>query len=254
MIRTIRRISAVTALAAAVLATPAAADRGEDPDDVAPATAPGKGNVVGTVKARSHKDFLEKVQQGGGGGYIREEAGEGGGGFQYTPEMVDYEQLEGIYVALLGPATPPATHELTVGPVGFSRRSLALATGDVIRITNQTDGPLTFFVADPDSDAFQELPPTAPGAVGEMKVEIAGDLELAADENERLVAALLVRPGLRSRRIASGDDYLFKDLDPGLYRLLFWYWRLGYLERDVAVEPDAEVRADATLSVDTIVK
>ena len=44
------------------------------------------------------------------------------------------------------------------------------------------------------------------------------------------------------------------NVQPGPYRLTFWYWRLGRLYSDVTALANQSVRKDATLAVDTLVR
>ena len=92
------------------------------------------------------------------------------------------------------------------------------------------------------------------GAVGEVRVIIEGRLELGTDEDERLVAHVLARRGLRALSVTSGGNYAFNDLDPGDYRMTFWYWRLGSLERSVKLLAGHATRVDEVLSVDRTVR
>ena len=98
------------------------------------------------------------------------------------------------------------------------------------------------------------IPAIPAGATGEVRVSIEGLLELGADENERLVGHVLARRGLRALAVASGENYAFNDLDPGKYRMTFWYWRLGSLERSVNLQAGKATRLDEVLSVDRTVR
>ena len=65
---------------------------------------------------------------------------------------------------------------------------------------------------------------------------------------------MLSREGLQSRRIRSGSTYDFRDMPPGEYDLLFWFWRLGALNQKVTIVAGEHTRVNGVLSVDTIVR
>tara|TARA_B100000315_G_scaffold246224_1_gene273275 strand:+ start:484 stop:873 length:390 start_codon:yes stop_codon:yes gene_type:complete len=129
-----------------------------------------------------------------------------------------------------------------------------VAKGDTIRITNGTSKPLTFFLADINGDGIQEILLLPPGNSADMMVELVGDLELTTDEDDKLITAVLSREGLQSRRVRSGSLYTFRNMKPGEYGLMFWFWRLGYLKRKVTIEADDHTNVNGILSVDTIVR
>lgn len=214
----------------------------------------GLGNIYGTVSVRSHKAIIAKAETATGnvaGDYETTDDGK----LVYTKTMVNYDDLDEIYVGIIGANSKRGMiHNLKASDRGIIPRSIALATGDVIRITNGSSKPLTFFLAGLTSDAFDELPPLAPGASGNLTVGSSGEFELGTDEDERVTAAVLVRPGMAVKRISSGSSYLFKNLKPGRYRMLFWYWRLGIMERRVSVKADQSTKQSATLAVDTLVR
>ena len=226
----------------------------------APRLAEGMGSVYGDVTARPHKDYLKKAKEqardttpssSDDGKY----ATSADGSIVYNDTMVNYERID-IYAILLNPAAKPGrVHEVEAeNDGGLAPPALAVAKGDVIRIENGTSKPLTFFLADINGDAIQDLPELAPGATADMTVELVGDLELTTDEDERLSVAVLSREGLQSQRIQSGSSYDFFDMPPGEYDLLFWFWRLGSLSQRVTIVAGEHTRVDGVLSVDTIVR
>ncbi len=213
-------------------------DPDQDPAD-------GKGTVYGEVTARPHKDYVKKAQE------MAKNAGPGevdqygnpiptDGKLNFDEKMVNYN-LAKVFAILVNPAAKPdeEEHEVEVEEdEGMTPRALAVAKGDVIEIENDSGKPLTFFLADTNSDAIQELPVIPAGDSAEIKVELVGDLVLTTDEDERFTTAVLSREGLRSQKVRSGSLYTFRDLDPGQYELLFWYWRLGYLKKTITIEAD----------------
>jgi hypothetical protein len=207
-------------------------------------TQKGMGNIHGRVTARPHKDYVAKAKAKSDakirGDYDTTEDGS----LVYNATMVNYDELDDVYVGLIGANRKPGSvHALKAEDDGFTPSSVALAVGDFLRITNAASRPLTFFLAGISSDAFDELPALAPGASGEIKITSSGGFELAADEDERISAAILARLGMQVQRISSGAHYKFINLKPGEYRMLFWYWRLlGTVERKVVVAADRSGR------------
>lgn len=214
-----------------------------------PEVAPGESAIVGVVTARAHSEVLAKR--------ARDE--------QFIPQYdrsgivadsraIDYGSLRDIHVGLVDPARKAGTaHDITFLSDGPKQESLAIALGDTLRIRNGTDRPLTFFLAATDSDAFQDIARIGPGATREVAVRVGGRLDLTTDEDQRLVSHLLVRRGLRSVDIASGESFAFRGLDPGTYNLVIWHWRVGKIERTVRLQPGRVSRVDEVLSVDRTV-
>jgi hypothetical protein len=212
----------------------------------------GMGAVVGKIETRAHKEMIKKAKSDEGfGGYGPTPDGK----IKYSDKMVNYDKLDDIYVGLISPgASPNSATVVTATEDGLIPRAIAIGTGNRIRITNATSTPLTFYVVDPNSDAIEEISPLAPGASGEIPVPMEGLLEIAADERDDMVTAVLSRRGMQVRRVASGKYYSFADLPPGDYRLVFWYWRLGMLERRVLIEADKVAEVNEYLSVDHLYK
>ncbi len=209
--------------------------------------ASGMGAVVGKVETRAHKDMIKKAKTSGS------EYASTDGKIRYSDKMVNYDKLDDIYVGLVSsPNAAQAPTVLTSTENGFDPRALAIDTGSRILINNATSQSLTFYVVDPNSDAIEEIPPVAPGGNGELIVPMKGLLEIATDERDDLVSAVLSLPGMQVRRVASGKYYTFNDLTPGSYRLVFWYWRLGMLERPVSIKADTVLEVNEYLSVDRL--
>ncbi|MEE8352142.1 MAG: hypothetical protein V3R37_08145 [Rhodospirillales bacterium] len=218
----------------------------------------GKGSIQGVVTARAHKDLVAKVKAlsetpealANINPYVASD-----GSIIYTFDMVNYRSLEEIFVGYVNPGgVASITHKLKIDEDRFQPRSLAIATGDILKIENDTDEPLTFYVAKEDSDEILETDTIPPDETGTITVTLEGLLELGADENDKSVTHLLSLPNLVSNKMESGDDYKFEGLAPGDYRMVFWFWRLGMLERTVTVTPSKPARVDQVLSVDTMVR
>ena len=211
----------------------------------------GKGNIFGQVDARPHKEFLAKAQNTETGEYMVHGADK----ITFTPEMVNYDALDEIYVGLIHPdPIDPAKHVLTIANDHPSLRSILVGQGDVLKVRNDSARTLSFYLIDPASDDIQEYPALRTGQTAELPVNLEGSLELGADEDDALVVNILSVKNLVSRQVKSGGLYEFTRLDPGTYDVLFWFWRLGRIERRVVVQPDTNNRIDETLSVDRIIR
>jgi hypothetical protein len=207
--------------------------------------------VYGTVTARAHKALLAKWERTEEGPY-----GAAQGMVVDLPDgAIDYGRLSGIHVGLIDAGyAGGTTHDVSISDVGARPDSLAVAVGDVIRVRNATAGSLTAFLAATEGEGFQELSTIAPGAAAQVRVEIEGLLELGVDENDRVAVPVMSRRGLRSVRVESGGNYVFNRLAPGAYRMTFWYWRLGSVERSVKLAAGTATRVDEVLSVDRTVR
>ena len=212
-----------------------------------PQVVPGKSAVYGVVKTESHKDLIAKAAKNIDVEYSI------GGKIVYNKDMVNYNNIGEIYVCLIDPNfTGGKEHSLVVRDSGFSLRSLALALGDKLRIKNETSRTQNFFMADL-GDGFQMFPPIGPGKERSITVNLTGDIELGSEEDDRLIVSILSRAGLISRRIASGQSYAFESLEPNAYGIMFWFWRLGYIEKRFVAEAGKNSRMNQTLSVDRII-
>ena len=222
----------------------------------APKVIPGKGAVYGTVETRPHKEFVAKVTKPDMFSTDPQYVTASDGRIVFSADMVNYNELDDVHVGIIGGprAQNPRTHRLVVGAKGPEPRSLALAPGDLLQIQNSTPAALTLFLSDrDDDDKFQDIPALEPGGSRTVAIALAGNLEINSEDDERFRVAILSRHGLLARRLRSGAPYQFTNLEPGSYRILFWYWRLGMLEHQVQVEPGRNLRLDETLSVDRIV-
>lgn len=216
--------------------------------------APGTGAVTGTLTSAPHKDLMAKATSEANamstGSYVHADAT---GRIYYDEKMINYEILDELYAGLIVPGRrQPVSHAMSAGGGGLSPRSVALAKGDRLRLTNATKDVLTFFVTD-TGGGIVEFAPLGPGASGEAVIDLEGPLEIGADERANMTGSLLSRPGLAVRVVKSGGRYVFKDLAPGTYDMVFWYWRLGSLERRAKVTPGTIVEINEKLSVDRTV-
>lgn len=217
----------------------------------APAIVPGKGAIYGIVSADSHKAIVEKAASGIDAEYSAED-----GKIVYTKEMINYRNLEELYVCLIDPNySGGKEHLLVMDESGMSLRSLALAKGDKLRVRNSTPRTQDVFVSaiDDTEQGFQAFPPLRPGTESVFTITVEGDLEFRSEEDEHLVTSLLSRNGLIGRRQSSGSFYAFERLAPGTYDVLFWFWRLGYVQHRIDVRTGQNVRLDQTLSVDRVI-
>lgn len=211
------------------------------------------GAIYGLVKAKGHKDVLAKWQA-----HATEKSddrfGYGNDG-ELPAGAINYSNLSSIYVILEDPAYKGGRyHNVRLDSGGFWPGALALALGDKIRVENETDDDLTVYLAGDGDDDIQEFPVIEAGRSETIVVELSGQLELGIDELEDETMSVAAGPGWRTQRLSSGDDYEFEDLKPGNYLLLFWYWRLGSIERRVSLGAGQRLKVDEILSVDRIVK
>jgi len=150
--------------------------------------------------------------------------------------------------------TDPVEHVLTITDDRPSLRSILVGQGDLLKVRNNSARKLSFYLIDPVSDDIQEYPALRPGQTAGLPVNLEGSLELGADEDDALIVNILSVKNLVSRQVRSGGRYAFTGLDPGTYDVLFWFWRLGRIERRVVVQSDSNYRIDETLSVDRIIR
>lgn len=210
-----------------------------------PAVVPGLGAVYGTVTAESHKALVEKAAK-------EETIYSEQGTIVYSKDMVNYPQLQELYVGLIGSDVPSGgEHFIEVRDSAMSVMSLALARGDAIRLRNNTLQTQNFYIVDAQ-EGIQLFPTLKPGQEAAVQVNGEGLLELLSEENERLITLLLSRSGMGVRQVASGGSYAFERLNPGNYNLIFWFWRLGWIEKKISVEAGKNIRVNQVLSVDKV--
>lgn len=216
-----------------------------------PEIVPGKGAIYGIVSANSHKAIVAKAATG-----EHPYLGTEDGVMFYDEHMVNYYDLEELYVCLIDPTySGGREHVLVADATGMSLRSLVMAEGDRLRIRNHTSRTQSFFLSDLEKtkEGIQIFSPLSPGAERVFSITLKGDLELSSEEDERLITSILSRKGLRGRRYSSGSLYAFERLAPGKYDVLFWFWRLGSIQHQVHVQAGRNIRLDETLSVDKII-
>ena len=214
----------------------------------APKITPGKGAIFGTITANSHKDILAKAKKNESDIYT------GAGGIIFTEQMINYPNLKDLFVCLIDPSWQGGIeHLLVVNNEGMSHRSLAIGKGDRLTIKNGSSKTLTFFLSGKEDD-IQIFSPIKPGDRSSLIVELEGDLELGNDENETLQTILLSRRGLIGQQHSSGDQYVFENLHPGQYKILFWFWRLGLVEKNIYVKAGENIQLNQILSVDKILE
>jgi hypothetical protein len=213
-----------------------------------PPIVPGKGSVFGTLTAQSHSKIIEKAKGSAKHDYASN------GLIIFNKDMVNYSNLKELYACLIDPTYIGGKKiGITATAEGLSPRSLALSPGDIISINNSTERSLTFFLADM-GDAFQDLGKVNPGQTNSFTIKIQGSLELGTDEDERIKTIVFSQNGLRSKRVASGQSYSFEKLEPGSYDMIFWFWRLGKIHKQVQINPGQNTSVHETLSVNTVMR
>lgn len=217
-----------------------------------PTMTSGKGAILGTIETRAHIDMIKKAK--------KEAENDGrdysvNGKIIYSNEMVNYDKLDDIYVGLINSGLDTkSVVDIIVTEDGFEPPSLAINTGDRIRFVNATSNSLTFYAANLNSDGVEEFAPLAADARREITVSLEGLLEIAADERDDLILTVLSRRSMRVRQVTSRETYLFNNLAPGDYRMVFWYWRLGMLEQPITVKAGEVTEVNEYLSVDRMFK
>lgn len=214
-----------------------------------PPIVPGKGAVYGTLTAQSHSKIIEKAKETG-----QSHDYDGPDGIIFNKDMVNYRNLKDLYACLIDPNYKGGKKiNLTATADGIIPRSIALSPGDIVSISNSASSSLTFFLAD-IRDAFQDLGKINPGKTKSFTVKIQGSLELGTDEDERIKAIVFSQRGLRSKMVASGHPYSFEKLEPGSYDMIFWFWRLGKIHRQIQIKPGQNTVVHETLSVNTVMR
>ena len=216
-----------------------------------PEVIPGKGAVYGTITAESHKDVIAKAKGGGDiyGGIYGDN-----GKVVFTEQMVNYEKLKELFVCVLDPSFSGGNdHLLIANNEKMSHRSMAIAKDDRLWVQNNSSRTLTFFIAGGD-DEIQVYSPIKPGERSVIIVQQEGELELGSDENESLMTTLLSRRGLVGQQHSSGDKYSVENLNPGQYKILFWFWRLGFVEKTIFIKAGENIELNQILSVDRILQ
>jgi hypothetical protein len=214
----------------------------------APKVIKGKGGVYGVLSADSHPLFNKKSASDPGSNPIYGEAG-----VNDQDDRLNYAKLDELYVGLVQPNLSPQQHQLTAAADGMSRKSIALAPGDVLQLRNSTGQDQNFFVAETLADGnIQAFPTLAAGAAASYEINLEGDLELLSEDNEALKTVLFAKKNMLTKRVSSGGNYQFDNLDPGSYQLIFWYWRLGKIQRTVQIQAEENIRVDKILTVDSV--
>ncbi len=218
----------------------------------APEIIPGLGSVYGILEANAHRSILNKSA------FSDENSvySISGKNREFAKKMIDYHTLTGLFAGIIKPAHSPQQHKLVATETGFSHKSLALAPGDSLLLSNLSHKKLNFFIINRnDSDAgFQSFPELAPGQQKKFSIQQTGELELLADEDERYKMHILSKTNLLAVQLSSNQPYQFTHLTPGPYQLYFWHWRLGLIKKEITIHSESNHRLDIVLSVDRIIQ
>ena len=173
-----------------------------------------------------------------------------------SDELVNYANLDDLYVGLVVPTLATQQHIVNVSAQGISPRALAVAVGDSLQVFNDTAATQSLFLTQTinSGEGIQTFPSLAAGSSATYSVQLAGDLELLAENDGNLKARLLSKKNMQVKRLSSGDSYQFENLQPGEYNLIFWHWRLGKIEQKITLNSGDNLRVDKTLSVDSIMR
>ncbi len=217
------------------------------------------GTIHGKIKAKGHKEVLAKWARERDR-FQDDDAPDSKydsppKGSTLPPGVINYANISSMYV-IIEDATYKGGkfHNLVITRNGIVPKALAVAVNDVIRVRNELPEYLNVYIAGDGDDDIIEFPELSEDASETVKVTLSGNLELGVDEDEDLIVPIVSAPGLRTQRVSSGSEYEFEDLNPGQYKVRFWYWRLGSLTHNVDLKPGARVKLDETLSVDRVFK
>lgn len=212
-----------------------------------PPVVPGKGAVYGHFSADSHKALVAKVAEAKDPTYGKN------GKIVYSKEMVNYAGLTDLYVCLVSDRfSGGSEHSIEIREDGFVLEDLALAPGDRIRLTNRSSLTHNIYLVDV-GEGIQTFPSISPGQESVIEVTLTGHLELLSEEKDSWSVRIFSQSGLKGQRVASGEQYSFEKLEPGNYTLIFWYWRLGSIEKQVNVTAGQNLHIDQVLSVDQVI-
>lgn len=210
-----------------------------------PAITKGKGVVYGTLKAQSHSQFLEKVSKENSDHFYED--------LDLDDTMINYPKLKGLYAGIINPSyNGGKTYKVVAQKNGIFPRSIALSPGDKLSIRNSTGAVLSFFLAD-SNETFQDLSKISAGETKSFIVQVQGNLELNTDENENLKVFILSEKGLMAQKLTSGESYAFENLEPGNYKMVFWFWRLGKVVRQIQIESGQKTMLNELLSVNSVI-
>lgn len=180
----------------------------------------------------------------------------GGGGPAF--EKIDYRRFADMAAWLEGDALPasggpaPAAASLAALEDGFDRLLVLAAPkgATAISLVNRRRAPVTLFAVGPTGDGFDER--IEPGATAVVTLAEPGRYEVAAQEDDRLRAEIVVAPTSWAAPARSGDPVAFAPLPPGEYRLTVAAARLPSHEGRVTVRAGERVTVRAALGVDRL--
>jgi len=211
-----------------------------------------KGAVFGVLSSDAHPSFTNKIRdKSSSADDYRDENSQG---VIYHDNMVNYSQLNELYVGLVLPYYTPREHHLFAEPEKMSPSSLALSSGDMLKIQNNTSSTQHFFISDIEGEGFQSFPELQAGQNAYFTVNIEGNLELLSEDNDALKVVLFSKKNMLTKKLFSGQRYQFENLPPDSYQLIFWYWRLGKIEKTIRIEAQKNIRVDETLTVDSVMR
>jgi len=209
-----------------------------------------KGAVYGVFSADAHPDFKKKIlnDSKSSSRYVKK----GKKGINYQDNMVDYSNLKELYVGLISTDYKPQQHSLFANPEQMLPGSLALSIGDRLHIHNNTSSTQNFFISEIGGEGFQSFPELKAGQNAHFTLELVGDLELLSEDNDKLKTILFSKKNMLTKQLHSGQGYQFENLNPGIYQLIFWYWRLGKIEQSIIIKAEKNLNIDKTLTVESV--
>lgn len=214
----------------------------------APKIIAGKSAIYGMLSADAHSAYKRKRRDSVYSVYDDEIVDNTQG------NVVDYGQLNELYVGLILPEHKPQQHSLIVSASGISPHSLALSVSDNVRIFNRTGDSHYFFMSEIGGEGFQDVAEIKAGESRSFVIKQEGDFELLSDNDERLKAIIFAKKNMAVKKLSSGQQYLFENLSPDTYQLIFWHWRLGKVEKKITLKAQENRHVDETLTVDNVMK
>ncbi|MCK5867669.1 MAG: hypothetical protein KAG14_04655 [Mycoplasmataceae bacterium] len=213
----------------------------------------GKGAVYGIISVDAHPDFKKKtliIETS-----LSEYESDAGEGINYKKNMVNYPDINDLYVGLVSSNYSPQQHHLFITEETLLPPALALAPSDSLHIHNNTTSVQHFFMTNiHDDTGFQSFPELKVGESAVFTLKLEGHLELLSEDNPNLKMRLFSKKNMLSKRFSSGDRYQFENLNAGDYQLVFWYWRLGVIQQAVSVKAEENIHLDKTLTVKSVIR
>ena len=204
----------------------------------APAPAPGKARIFGTLRLVPHEG-VPRPSHGDDSAYTSLRLRDA--------ELVDYSTPGFAVVYLAEHARPGGRVALAIRDTAVAPRlepdHLAVGAGGRLAIENTSRSAR--ILSYPAARLVRRL---APGERLEIDVAQEGEQGLFLLDAPEATATLFAAPG-RFSIVSRSGDYELSDLEPGSAMLRAWHPRFPPLERSVELAPDTAVRVDLEMGV-----